>query len=328
MSSVSGVETKIFDPLDPALAMNGAELLDPTLYQRAGQWTMIAAGQAHSFGPPELFTATLPPGAPLAPSGWALHRDPAGEPIPLPHLHSKPWDSGGGRHCSSYVRGFDPVRNQWVERVYYAGAAEFIWGPYAIGFLERNGSEWVDQPAPVFAATEPWELGSVYEPNLIYHDGRWKLWYVCGSNRDDSIVHGYSESPDGVSGWTAHAIFATPELKLFDFSVRPRGAGFDAVFSRVWLDTKTPPPPETGLWWCRSHSPAPTLAEWSTPIQIMTAEDRGWHSGPFKPSLQFADQPAGQALVFFAGSRHTGDPGPFPFAFTLGCLQVPLPESA
>ena len=325
---ISGIETKIFDPLDPVLAMNGAELLDPTVLYRCGQWFMICAGQAHGFGPPELFTASLSRSAPLAPGGWILQRDLDGEPIPLTHSLSKVWDAGGGRHCPCYVRGFDPELGQWVERIYYACAAEFIWGPYAIGFLEWNGSEWIDRAQPVFAATEPWELGSVYEPNLIYHDGEWKLWYVSGSNREDRIVHGYSESADGISGWTQHRIFAPPELKLFDFSIRPRGNGFDAVFSRVWLDRQTPPAPETGLWWCRCDTPAPTLAEWSAPVQIMTAEDRGWHSGPFKPSLQFEDQPSGQALIFFSGSRRTGDPGPFPFAFTLGGLRVQLLQPA
>lgn len=56
----------------------------------------------------------------------------------------------------------------------------------------------------------------------------------------------------------------------------------------------------------------------------MTAEDRGWHSGPWKPSFQFQGQ-AEHVLVFFDGSYRTSDPGPFPFAFTLGCLETDLP---
>jgi hypothetical protein len=30
-------------------------------------------------------------------------------------------------------------------------------------------------------------------------------------------------------------------------------------------------------------------------------------------------------IVFFNGMYRTGDPGPFPFAFTLGCFHVDLP---
>jgi hypothetical protein len=59
-------------------------------------------------------------------------------------------------------------------------------------------------------------------------------------------------------------------------------------------------------------------------VQILTAEDRGWHSGPWKPSLTYSD--GGRALVFFDGLYRTNDPGPFPFAFTLGCLEVDLPS--
>ena len=84
-----------------------------------------------------------------------------------------------------------------MERIYYAGAAENLWGPYTIGFLQWNGETWIDQPEPCFVANEDWEHGSVYEPNLIYHDGKWKMWYVAGSNQADYLVHGYAESEDG-----------------------------------------------------------------------------------------------------------------------------------
>ena len=36
-------------------------------------------------------------------------------------------------------------------------------------------------------------------------------------------------------------------------------------------------------------------------------------------------QTGDRALVFFDGSYRTSDPGPFPFAFTLGCLEIDLP---
>ena len=183
-----------------------------------------------------------------------------------------------------YVKGWDPAKREWVERIYYAGSAENLWGPYTIGFLEWNGDTWEDQPEPAFAANEEWEHGSVYEPNLIYHDGKWKMWYVAGSNQENYLVHGYAESEDGCTGWSKHSIFAPPEMKMFDFCVRQRGDEFDAIFSRVWVGAGTPPP-ETGLWWCRAGEPSGTLSNWSQPIQIMTAEDRGWHSGPWKPSF-------------------------------------------
>jgi hypothetical protein len=118
-------------------------------------------------------------------------------------------------------------------------------------------------------------------------------------------------------------VFAQPEMKMFDFCVRQRGDAFDAIFARVWLSGGAPSP-ETGLWWCSGRTPSGELTDWSEPLQIMTAEDRGWHSGPWKPSFQFNEDMGERALVFFDGSYRTSDPGPFPFAFTLGCFEVDL----
>ncbi|HEY4088537.1 MAG TPA: hypothetical protein VGM43_21550 [Bryobacteraceae bacterium] len=325
---VPGKETKIFDPFDAATKSGGSEVLDPSVVYRNGCWWMCVAGQAECYGPPDLFSASLPPGAPLSAHGWALTRDASGALTPLARRdRSQAWDGNGGRHGPSYVRGWDPHRREWVERIYYAGAADHIGGPYTIGYLEWDGAGWIARSEPVFRAVEEWERGSVYEPNLIYHNGKWKMWYVAGANRDDYLIHGYSESEDGISGWSVHSIFAQAEMKMFDFCVRQRGAGFEAVFSRVWVKGGASPS-ETGLWWCRTPMPSSRLSDWGQPVQIMTAEDRGWHSGPFKPSLAFDEQEDANALVFFGGMYRTSDPGPFPFAFTLGCLEMAFSRTA
>jgi hypothetical protein len=310
---IPGREHKLFDPGDPAT---------PSVVFRNGQWTIFCAGQPHCFGPPNIFSASLLPGAQLAPYGWIVARDASGELLPVAGRdRSAPWDAAGGRHCPSYVCGFDPHTGRPIERIYYAGADKHIGGPYAIGYLEWDGERWLDEPEPAFSAAESWEHGSVYEPNLIWHDGLWKLWYVAGSNRDDYLIHGYAESPDGRTKWR-RSLFAQPEMKMFDFCVRSRDEGFDAVFSRVWL--RADAPAETGLWWCTARCPSGRLADWSQPVQIMSAADRGWHSGPFKPSLAFDESAPHQALVFFAGSYNAGGPGPFPFVFTTGSIELPL----
>ena len=326
MKPVSGPELKIFDPRDPSTGSGGAELLDASVVQRGQQWWIYLGGQPGGFGPTDIFSASLAMDAPLSATGWNLTRGTAGELTPLSGRHrSGPWDGNGGRHCPSYVRGWDPGREKWVERIYYAGAADNLWGPYTIGFLEWDGEAWIDQSEPAFTANENWEHGSVFEPNPIYYDGKWRMWYVAGSNHEDYLVHGYAESDDGRTGWSKHVVFAPPEMKMFDFCIRQRGTGFDAIFARVWVG-KGAPAPETGLWWCRADHPSHTLTDWSSPIQIMTAEDRGWHSGPWKPSFQFDEQIGNRAIVFFDGLYRTSDPGPFPFAFTLGCFEVDLPE--
>ena len=270
-----------------------------------------------------LFSASLPHGSPLAAKGWTLtpsEHDPTRIALLADYAASQAWDLQGGRHCPSYVLGWDPDRQEWVERIYYAGGATQVWGPYTIGYLEWDGARWVDQPAPAFKAEEDWEHGSVYEPNLIYTDGRWKMWYVAGSNQEDYLVHGFAESPNGRTNWSKHKIFAPPELKLFDFRPIQVEKGFEAVFSRVWL-AQADPPSGTGLWWCQCTHPSSELADWGTPIQIMTAEPQGWHSGPWKPSAHYSEDRK-QLFVFFDGIYRKNEAGPFPFSFTLGCVEI------
>jgi hypothetical protein len=112
-------------------------------------------------------------------------------------------------------------------------------------------------------------------------------------------------------------------MKMFDFCVRQRKDGFHAIFSRVWLKDGAPPP-DTELW-TKARNPSGRLSNWGQPIQIMTAEGRGWHAGPWKSSFRFHHQTRDRAFVFFDGSYRTKDPGPFPFAFALGCLEIDLP---
>ena len=260
-------------------------------------------------------------------AGWQLTPradDPAKIAL-LPRDRSKTWDGKGGRHCPSWVRGFDPHSNRWVERIYYANSAGNLWGPYTIAYLEWDGQHWADQPEPAFAANEEWEHGSVYEPNLVYADGKWKMWYVAGSNFEDYLVHGYAESADGRTGWTQHQIFAPPEEKLFDFCVAKTPRGFEAVFAKVWLG-KDAIPPGTGLWWCHAGAPHGNLASWSKPVSFLPIEDKGWRVGPWKPSIAFEESNPDRLFVFFDGIYRTNAPGPFPFAFTLGCIELDRTE--
>jgi len=64
---------------------------------------------------------------------------------------------------------------------------------------------------------------------------------------------------------------------------------------------------------------------WSDPVQILTAEDRGWHSGPWKPSVAHSGSDPNRLFVFFDGVYRKDEPGPFPFVFTLGCLEFDRP---
>ena len=189
---------------------------DPCVANRENRYWIYLAGQAHGYGATEIYSASLPSESPLSGQGWTFTRNPAGELEPLAgHSLSGSWDGKGGRHCPSYVRGWDPREGAWVERIYYAGAAEKLWGPYTIGFLQWDGAQWVDQAEPAFVANEEWEHGSVYEPNLVYHDGRWKIWYVAGSNHEGLPPYmGMRKARMARTGWTKHEVFASSDMKM------------------------------------------------------------------------------------------------------------------
>ena len=324
-----GNETKIFDPADGfAPLTNALEITDSTVAKRGDRWWIYVAGEAAGHEGVQLFSASLPAGAPLASQGWTLtpdRNDSTRIALLAGHERSHVWDLKGGRHCPAYVRGWDPERKVWVERIYYAGGAANLWGPYAIGYLEWDGEQWVDQPEPVFVAEENWEHGSVYEPNLIYADGKWKMWYVAGSNVEDYLVQGFAESADG-RNWSGRKIFIPAEEKVFDFCVIQTRGGYEAVFSKVWLG-KTAAPATTGLWWCESAGPSSDFKDWSAPRQIMDATYRGWHAGPWKPSVRYGEADPTRMFVFFDGGyMKENDLHGFPFSFTLGCLEIERPD--
>jgi len=289
---------------DPALGFGAFKeiwaITDSSVAKRGNRWWMYLAGKIADYEGIQLVSASLPEGAPLSAEGWSITADPADASrvaMLAPQQRSAPWDLKGGRHCPAYVCGAG------VERIYYAGGAENLWGPYTIGYLEWDGAEWVDQPEPVFAATEDWEHGSVFEPNVIFDEGIWKMWYVAGAHSEDYLVHGYAESQDGIA-WTSRRMFAPPEEKLFDFCPIKTRTGFEAVFARVWLGA--PPAPEhTGLWWCHADRAYPGLSRWSVPVRITGP-------GHWKPSVQYGEN--GSMFVFFDGVREQ-------YAFTLSCVE-------
>lgn len=312
-------QTRIFDAGKGYGSLTNLKtLVDCTVVKRDDRWSMFACGVDKFRWEIELYSASLPAGAPLSADGWTIAADAedASKPAVLVgKSRSYWWDGKGGRHCPSYVRGWDPEKRAWVERIYYAGAAQHFMGPYAIGYVEWDGVEWVDQPAPSFFANEYWERGSVYEPNLLYHEDRWKMWYVAGTNQDDYLVQGYAESPNGRTDWSAHRIVFAPEEKVFDFCVVPYGEGYDAVFARVNVGKGELP--KTGLWWCHAKEPSPAISDWSEAVRISDA-------GPWKPVLLFDE--AKKMFVFHDNTYPNTSGTGMSMHFTIDCIQMDRPS--
>ena len=314
------IQTRIFDAgkgYGPITKLR--TLVDITVAKREGRWWMFACGVELGSAEIQMYSASLPEGAPLSASGWTLTPDPSDATKPAllaGKTRSYGWDGKGGRHCPSYGKGWDPAKKAWVERIYYAGAALHFMGPYAIGYLEWDGARWIDQPTPAFEANQPWEHGSVYEPNLVYHDGKWRMWYVAGANQEDYLVQGYSESPDGRGDWSPHRMVFAPGEKVFDFCVEPVGDGFEAVFSRV--NVSNADLPKTGLWWCRAKEPSADIADWSEPVRISGP-------GPWKPVLRYGETDPGRMFVFHDGVYPAAPGSVIPINFTVECLEMQRP---
>lgn len=318
--------TRIFDAGKGYGACTGLRtFVDCTVLKRDARWRMYGCGLSSDDREIQMFSASLPEGAPLAATGWQIKveaSDPGRPALLAGKSKSHEWDGKGGRHCPSYVKGFDLEKNAWFERIYYAGAARDHMGPYSIGYLEWDGEKWVDQITPAFIASEQWEHGSVYEPNLIYHDGKWKMWYVAGANQDDYLVQGYAESPDGRTNWSAHQVVFAPEEKVFDFCVLPVGDGFEAVFSRVDVRTNVVEKedlPNTGLWWCRAKSASPRISDWSEPVRISGP-------GPWKPCLRYGESDPQKMFVFCDGAYPNHSGFGIPIHFTVDCIEADRPS--
>ena len=69
----AGTEVKIFDPRDASTGSGGAEVLDASVVRRDDQWWLYLAGQAHGYGATDIYSASLPAGAPLSATGLETH---------------------------------------------------------------------------------------------------------------------------------------------------------------------------------------------------------------------------------------------------------------
>ena len=144
------------------------------LHEQACEAGDRGAGRLRSKAGIQLFSASLPEGAPLAATGWALtpdREDPAKVAVLAGQEASRAVGLEGGTALSVLRQRLASGAQRVGRADLLRRGADNLWGPYTIGYLEWDGGRWVEQAAPVFLADEEWEHGSVYEPNLIYADG-------------------------------------------------------------------------------------------------------------------------------------------------------------
>ena len=77
-------------------------------------------------------------------------------------------------------------------------------GVNAIGYATSpNGIDWTPREEPVLTvgATGAFDDAAVWDPNVLYKDGIFHMWYTAGDGDSNRI--GYATSPDGIA-WTKH----------------------------------------------------------------------------------------------------------------------------
>lgn len=301
---------------------------DATLTHRGNTWWMY--GAAFVEGPPpaiNLVSASLPPGAPLSAAGWTMTTLPGEADRAATLAPASPagrWDVG--RHCPCHARGWDATasggKGAWRERLYYAGSATMFGGPYRIGFAEWDGSRWVPEETACLKAAEPWEHGNVAEPNVIFHDDRWHMWYCAGPDSQMRYAQGYTVSDDG-RNWWRRSVFFSAEQEVFDYSVVAANRRLEAIFSRG-----NPNSGHTGLkdglWWSYTANSPDTRNSWSEPQRILsvTPATPAWcASAIWKPSFRYDENDPAQMWLFFDGAAASTGGRP---VFSVGATQYRL----
>ncbi len=112
------------------------------------------------------------------------------------------WELGG------LDRGFSINKHNGLYHLWYAATdtENLATNPHwKIGYATSpNGITWTKHPGnPVITQTEPWEYQNMMYPNVLYEDGKFKMWYGTGSG-DHCTRYAYAESTNGYE-WTKPA---------------------------------------------------------------------------------------------------------------------------
>ena len=302
------------------------KVAEPSVAKRGDRWWMIFSGSvagAHG-NVVQLFTASLPSGAPLTCPDWTITTEDPEAARPKPLLAPPPpgaWDATG-YHCPSYVVGWDPTAGHGAgacrERIYYASCRQWsLEGPYSIGVIERVGTRWIRRDhGPVYTGTAD-EGTNVAEQNLIYHDGAWHMYYLAAPPQHYLI--GHLRSRDGLGDWQHRSVFS--DHQVCDAAVARAPGGFEMITAhRTRRFSRDPSAPgrgadcvDDGLWWRRAPRSSADRSDWSAPIQLWTVSDGTALKGKtvyYVPitlqSPQFAVTQAGKCRRLVLASTGTG----------------------
>ncbi|MQA15845.1 MAG: hypothetical protein GEV09_17320 [Pseudonocardiaceae bacterium] len=318
---------------------------DPDVQWIGDRWWMffgaanvVAEGSSFAVN---LFTASLPSGAPLSSPDWTItttadqpHR--AQPLVELPEqgrwdewLHTPSYVYGPSARSVTGERGIETMR----ERIYYTGSSGAEAGaegrPYSIGVMERAGNTWVRRGEPVLRGTTA--TPCVFEPKVRFLEGKWRMWYLAapkqaGPGELPEYRIEYVDSDDGLEWGPARETFPVTD-NYFDAAVTPRHNGYDMIVARGPNLFATPGFPSQGLWWLGARLPSSERTAWTTdPVRILDADQgQPWYTaGVFGPCARYGDTEYDRdtLYVFFAGAAN---PVPRPYVFSIGRLAISQP---
>lgn len=351
--SVERNPAKLFDMMAGLAPTNLLGLGDPDVHKIDDRWWMFFGG-FHTGFKNNLFSASLPPGAPLSSDQWAITTR-AGKGRRAAALVDQPpkgsWDAYG-LHTPSYAAGTGinaAGQTYQRERIYYAGRSSTSIidnrRPISIGVLERTAHGWARRPHPVLSGGD--DFPSVLEPKVRYLEGKWRLWYVAtpqvaGKKAPPVYQIRYVDSENGITDWSRPRVLFSTDEGYFDAVVSSVAGGYEMVTCRSGNLAGATDFPAQGLWWLSSHVPSGSRKDWSSePVQILDAESSAgdWYAnGVLGPSVQYGDtaEDSDTMYVFFTGvNRETNwwravvkklagmakPPLPAPFYLSIGRAQ-------
>jgi len=307
---------------------------DPDVHKFGDRWWMFF-GSMHTERKVNLFSASLPPGAPLSSTKWSVtgsQSDPQMAASLVQHPEEGAWDEW--LHTPCYVRGSVPTaegERAYRERIYYTGSrgASPDDRHYSIGVLEKTDTGWVRHTEPVLAGAT--ENASVLEPKVGYYDGKWRIWYLSlphGTGQEDlkhSCQVAYVESEDGLRGWSTPRVLFPEADNYYDAVVAETARGYEMIVARPPNLLGASGFPPQGLWWLASRLPSGDRSDWTDkPVSLLdTNHAEPWYaSGVWGPSLRYGDTALDNdtLYVFFTGAAR---PDPHPFMLSIGRIAIP-----
>ncbi|RNL83347.1 hypothetical protein [Halostreptopolyspora alba] len=328
---------------------------DPNINKIDDRWWLFFGGFQRNFRN-NLFSASLPKGAhPGENLDFRISTDPARPTTALPLVEQPEkgeWDHYG-LHEPCFVHGMrrTPQGDQVpCRRIYYTGRSSRTTtgndAPFAIGFLEHTPDGWRRHPEPVIVgdSRNPSALG----PKVIFADGKWRMWFRAAPGEpakgDTPVaeIH-YTESEDGISGWTPPRPFHSRADGFAHAYVLETASRYEMLLSptpNLFGEAHYPP---QGLWLSTSATPSGDVRDWSTPQAVLdAAEGPAWlRNGVLGSSLCAEGDPdsAGLRHVFLTGVHSSINwptyalkrlaslrrpPVPAPFYFTIGYCALDL----